>query len=98
MFAPAKSPLAKMSDGKNKMDLFYLCRKVASFNKRVNKGAVHQAFYGILNGNSELRLSDGQDNNCIQLMVTESGEPKLTFLDDRGNVVLRLPEGSESNN
>jgi hypothetical protein len=64
------------------------------FNEE-NKGAVRRAFYGTLNGNSELRLSDGQGKKRIQLMVTESGEAKLEFLDDKGNVVLRLPEGNK---
>ncbi|WP_434939789.1 hypothetical protein ACRWQN_03500 [Shewanella sp. HL-SH8] len=59
-----------------------------------NKGAVHRAFYGTLNGSSQLRLNDAQGNKRIQLVVTESGEAKLEFLDDKGQVIMRLPENN----
>jgi hypothetical protein len=59
-----------------------------------NKGAARRAFYGTLNGNSQLRLNDAQGNKRIQLVVSKEGEAKLEFLDEQGNVIMRLPETS----
>lgn len=63
------------------------------FNEE-NKGAARRAFYGTLNGNAQLRLHDAQGNNRIQLVVSKEGDAKLEFLDEQGNVIMRLPETS----
>ncbi|BFM11291.1 hypothetical protein R50072_14440 [Simiduia litorea] len=68
-----------------------MARLEAQFNEE-NKEAARRAFYGTLNGDSQLRLNDAQGNKRIQLIVTKEGEAKLEFLDDAGNVIMRLPE------
>jgi hypothetical protein len=54
----------------------------------------YRAFYGTLNGDAKLQLHDTDGNKRIQMVVTESGEAKLEFLDEKGQVILRLPEGT----
>ena len=61
-----------------------------------NKGAARRAFYGTLNGSSQLRLNDAQGNKRIQLLVSKEGDAKLEFLDEEGNVIMRLPDTSQA--
>lgn len=55
----------------------------------------YRAFYGTLNGDAKLQLHDSHGNKRIQMVVTEDGEAKLEFLDENGQVILRLPEGDK---
>ena len=57
-----------------------------------NKDVARRAFYGTLNGNAQLQLSDAKGNKRIQLVVTKNGDAKLEFLDEKGHVIMRLPE------
>jgi hypothetical protein len=64
--------------------------------KEEKLGGTRRAFYGTLNGDSQLQLNDSNGNKRIQLIVTEQGEAKLEFLDDKGKVIMRLPENNSS--
>ncbi len=89
-FNPIKAYTAALKAGDNAT-----AEAIYAQLEQENQLGTYRAFYGTLNGDAKLQLHDSHGNKRIQMVVTEQGEAKLEFLDENGQVILRLPEGDK---
>lgn len=70
--------------------------QLESLEKQGKLSANDRAFYGTLNGDSMLKLSDKQGQTRIRMVVDKTGVAKLEFLDSTGKIIQTLPDNKNN--